>query len=382
MSSFRSHPTITFYAGLIAALSFSACTSKPETTESRVPEAADEIILTAEQQKSITLHFGAVAQRAVSQEVRASGMLDAPPQNVVSVSAPLGGFVRKTNALQGMVVKQGDVLAEIEDAAYIQLQQDYQEANTRLTVLGQELERQQELASENIGARQRLQEAEAAFRSTQAQCEGLAARLRLAGLQPESVLRGPILSAIEIKAPLGGYVTQVNVNRGKHVTATDVMFRIVNTEHIHAELYVYERDLPALRVGQPLFIRISNETQERAAKVYLIGKEISEDRTIRVHAHLEREDPSLIPGLFFTARIETGNRPVAALPEEAFVYTEGKDYIFVPQTQPGVYRAVAVTKGTCVDGFCEVRATDSLPPRIVTTGAYQLLSVWKNRAEE
>lgn len=382
MSLFETVPIRSLATLLFVALLVMACGTKPETPMANAPVADDEIVLTPDQQQAIDVTVGAVQPRAISQEVRASGMLDAPPQNVVSVSAPLGGFVKSTKLLQGMTVKPGDVLAVMEDAAYIQLQQDYQEANSRLTVLGQELERQQQLANENIGARQRLQEAEAAFRSTQAQCEGLAARLRLIGLQPEAVLRGPIQSAIEVKAPIGGYVTQVNVNLGKYVTATDVMFRIVNTEHIHAEIYVYERDLPALRVGQLLFIQLSNETQERAARVYLIGKEITEDRTIRVHAHLQREDPNLIPGLFFTARIETGHRPVSTLPEAAFVYFEGNEFVFVPQPQKGRYLAVAVKKGVCVDGFCEVTLPDTLANKIVTVGAYELLSVWKNRAEE
>lgn len=359
-----------------------SCGTKPEAPPA-TPEVADEvIILTAAQQQALPVAIGSVQPRAISQEVRASGMLDAPPQNMVSISAPLGGFVKTTKLLQGMTVKAGEVLAVMEDAAYIQVQQDYREATARLNVLKQEFERQQQLMGENIGARQHLQEAEAAFQSAQAQCEGLAARLRLIGLQPEKVMSGPIQSAINITSPISGYVTQVHVNIGKYVTATDVMFRIVDTEHLHAELYVYERDLPALRVGQPLFIQLSNETKERSAKVYLVGKEISEDRTIRVHAHLDREDPALIPGLFFTARIETANRAVDALPEAAFVYFEGKDYVFLPQQQPGSYKPLAVTKGLCVDGYCEVGFTQVPPQQIVTAGAYQLLSVWKNRAEE
>jgi cobalt-zinc-cadmium efflux system membrane fusion protein len=378
-SSVQAHCRQGVYALFI---SMAACSSKPEAAPDTPSTQQEEIVLTDAQQAAIQLTVGAVQTRAISQEVRASGMLDAPPQNVVSISAPLGGFVKSTRLLQGMTVKPGDVLAVMEDANYIQLQQDYQEANSHLILLRQEFERQQELAKENIGARQRLQEAESAFRSTQAQCEGLAARLKLIGLQPEKVLIGPIQSAIEIKAPIGGYVTQVNVNIGKYVTATDVMFRIVNTDHLHAEVYVYERDLPALRVGQPLFIQLSNESRERTAKVYLIGKEISEDRTIRVHAHLDREDPTLIPGLFFTARIETANRAVDALPETAFVYFEGKDYVFLPQTQTGTYIPREVKKGECLDGFCEVSFESTPPAQIVIAGAYQLLSVWKNRAEE
>jgi cobalt-zinc-cadmium efflux system membrane fusion protein len=381
-SGFSSHAVACWACLLFAAGILSSCSPKSEAPAEVAAASDAAITLTAAQQKALVLTVGAVQPRAISQEVRASGMLDAPPQNVVSISAPLGGFVKSTKLLQGMTVKAGEVLAVVEDAAYIQLQQDYQEANSRLTVLRQEFERQQQLVSENVGARQRLQEAEAAFKSTQAQCEGLAARLRLTGMAPEKVTVGPIQSTIEIRSPISGYVTQVHVNIGKYVTATDVMFRIVNTDHLHAELFVYERDLPTLRVGQPVFIQLSNETKERSAKVYLVGKEISEDRTIRVHAHLDREDPSLIPGLFFTARIETANHAVDALPETAFVYFEGKDYVFLPRQQTGSYQPVAVTKGMCIDGFCEVGFPNAIPPQIVISGAYQLLSVWKNRAEE
>lgn len=34
------------------------------------------------------------------------------------------------------------------------------------------------------------------------------------------------------------------------MNAADVMFKIVNLEHIHAELLVYEKDISKIEVGQ------------------------------------------------------------------------------------------------------------------------------------
>ncbi len=62
--------------------------------------------------------------------------------------------------------------------------------------------------------------------------------------------KGEIQPTVNLYAPISGYVTEVNVNLGKYVSPTDVMFEIVDTEHLHAELTVFERDVPRLKIGQ------------------------------------------------------------------------------------------------------------------------------------
>jgi cobalt-zinc-cadmium efflux system membrane fusion protein len=369
---------------ITAVLTFSCSSKKEETKPAEVAQVVkNEITLTEEQFKSIAPQLGTTELRSLSKNIKANGMLDVPPQNLVSISAPLGGFVKSTELLQGMHVNKGQVIVVMEHPDYIQLQQDYLDSKNQLEFQEQEYKRQQDLAKENVNALKSLQQAKSNYFSTKAKVQGLLAKLKMININPAELEAGEIRSTISLTTPIEGYVAQVHVNLGQHVSPTDVMFRIVDTHHLHAEAQVFEKDIPELKIGQLVRIRLSNENKERIAKVYLIGKEITAERTVRVHCHLEGEDSSLIPGTFFSASIETGSHQTAALSSDAIVNFEGKTYVFVEtDAAKHHYKIVPIEVGGSDSGFYEVAFKEELPKdlknKIVVKGAYHLLNVLKN----
>src|SRR5690606_16990108 len=132
------------------------------------------------------------------------------------------------------------------------------------------------------------------YESLRARVEGLKARLAIINIEPEKLTDGNIRKTIHLYSPIAGYVTDVNVNLGQFVNATDELFKIVDTGHLHAELYVFEQDIPHLKVNQRVAFTLINENKTRMAHVYLIGREINAERTIRVHCHLDEEDKNLL----------------------------------------------------------------------------------------
>lgn len=360
------------------AVSVSSCYKQEPATKHELP--TDRALhLSDEQLKAIRLKVGKIESRKISSPIRVNGMLDVPPQNMVSIAAPMGGFVKHTELLQGMRVKQGQVIATLEHQEYIQLQQDYLDSKSQLEYMEAEYKRQQELSAENVNSTKTVQQARTNFYSAKAKEEGLRARLKMIGLSPESIEKDGIRSVINITTPISGYVTEVNVNRGKYVNSADVMVEIVDTEHLHAEAQVFEKDIMKLRIGQTMKLVLANEAEERVATVYLIGKEISAERTIRVHCHLEEEDPALIPGMYFNAIIETEAMPVLALPDEAVVSYDGVSYIFIEKTQ-NMFDWAEVKTGISESGYTHVILPEGFDVQatVVTQGAYSLLSLLKN----
>lgn len=354
--------------------------SEPENKKTTLLQ--NQIALTASQAKNVKIEVGRPQLRSISNVIKANGMLDVPPQNLVSISAPLGGFVKSTQLLQGMKVKKGQELITLEHPDYIQLQQDYIDFKSQLEFLEQEYQRQTDLSKENVNALKSLQLAKSNFVSTRAKVQGLKAKLRLININPVDIENGEIKNYISIFSPIEGFVSQIHISLGQHVNPTDVMIRIVDTAHLHAEAQVFEKDIPSLKIGQRVLLRLSNESIDREAKVYLIGKEITPERTVRVHCHLEKEDATLIPRLFFSARIETSQVKVSTLPSDAIVLFENKSYVFVP-TQPLHYEMVEVEKGVSEDGFTQVTLPEAMSGKqIVLTGAYFLLGILKNSEEE
>ncbi len=358
--------------------------SSPATKEKvSTPESTTSVTLTEDQFKTASIELAALELRSINGSIKANGMLDVPPQNLVTIAAPIGGFVKHTELLQGMKVKKGQVLVTLEHQDYIQLQQDYLDSKSQLEFLELDYQRQQELAKENVNAAKALQMAKSNYFSTKAKVQGLKARLQLINIDVTELEKGIMSNTINLYAPISGYITQVNINIGMHVNPADVMLRIVDNEHLHAEAQVFEKDIAKLKVGQRVHVILSNESKEREAKVYLIGKEITPERTVRVHCHLESEDHSLIPGMFFSAIIETDQQQVKCLPDKAVVTFDGKDYVFIVKDKAGrKYEMTEIKKGASSNGFTEIILANVDDKMLfVTKGAYELLSFLKNTEE-
>lgn len=430
---------IIFIATLGAILSLAACGDKKTDGEVKTEEhehhenEAQEVALTSDQYKIAGIETGKVETRALSGTVKVNGVLDVPPQNLVSISAPAPGFLKKSDLLQGTRVRKGEVIAVLrnpefiaEQQAYLETRQELNAARGQLEYAEAEYKRQEELARENVNAGKTLQAAKAEYTTLKAKIAGLEAktggqraRLKLLGIDPDRLSPDNFQSEISIHSPTNGYVTEVNVNAGKYVGNTEVMFKIADTKHLHTELTVFEKDILKLKVGQKVRFTLANETRERTATIYLFGREISTDRSIRVHCHLDKEDTALLPGMYFKATVETGASPVDALPESALVSSEGKDYIFVEEAvntaKPEAhehgkgeaahdtekeehdhaggesemhsehhFRMVEVKRGVVDGGWVELLLPEDFDlanSRVVTKGAFYLLSAFKAAAQ-
>lgn len=357
-----------------------------ETTEDTAHTDENEVALTGAQFQTAGITYGVVEKKQISGTFKANGLLDVPPQNMVSISVPMGGFLKTTDMLQGKRVKKGELIAVIENPDYVQMQQDYLEAKSQLEYAKADYERQQILAKENVNAQKTLQQSKSNFQTLTAKTNGLREKIKVSGLNISALDNGKIQSAIYLYSPINGFVTQVNANIGKFVNPTDVLIEIVDTEHLHAELTVFEKDVPKLQIGQKVRFTLANETAERTAKVYLIGREISKDRTVRIHCHIDEEDIHLLPGMYLKATVETGDAQVSALPNEAIVDNQGQKYIFTDAGKDSAshyFTRVPVQAGNSDGSYTEVMIPDSIQSeKIVVKGAYTLLGKMMNGEEE
>lgn len=388
---------------ICSAITFS-CGSKTEQVQALNDQHKEEestVEFTAAQYKTANLELGKVELKQISGTIKVNGELDVPPQQMVSISVPMGGFLKSSPLLQGSRVRRGQVIATVENLDFIQLQQDYLEAKNQYEFAKTDHERQQDLARENVNSQKTLQQAKTTYLSWQAKVNGLREKLQMMGIGLASLEAGNITGTIKLYSPINGYVTEVNVNIGKFVNPSDILFEIVDTEHLHAELTVFEKDVPKLRIGQKVRFTLANETKERMATVFLLGREISANRTIRIHCHIDKEDTNLLPGMYLKAIVETGGIEVPALPDKAIIDFQGKKYIFYQLTeQPHSqlkneskeeheaeyhFTMIEIQVGNSEMGFTEVLLPENFPKetaQIVIKNAYAILSKMKNSEEE
>lgn len=360
---------------------------QPETAAEVAAAASDVVSLEAAQVTRLGITTTQASRQVISGKVLANGILDVPPQNLVSISAPFGGFLQSTPLLQGSRVNRGQQIALLQDPEFVTMQQQYLEDRSQYAYLASEYERQTILANENVNARKTLERAKADFESMKARLAGERAKLEMLNIDMKRLDNGEIIKTAPIFAPITGFVTQVNVNIGSHVRPEDILFKIADTGHLHAELTVYEQDLPMLGIGQKVRLRISNETHWRNGTIHLLGREVGADRSVKVHVHLDEEDTELVPGTFLTAEIATGSAATMALPNAAIVQFEGKNNIFIEEesdAQHHQYRMMNLEIGRSDSGFTEVILPPSfdLATRIVLHGSYNLLAKLKNTESE
>ncbi len=397
--------TLKYILGFVIILSLASCGNSPapetETETKKHPEEENTVEFTAAQYKTAGIELGKVETKQISGTIRVNGKLDVPPQQMISVSVPLGGFLKNTSLLQGSKVKKGQVIATIENLEFIQLEQDYLEAKNQFEFAKTDYDRQADLAKENVNSQKTLQQAKTTYSSWQTKASALREKLKVLNINTTDLESGHMTSTINLYSPIDGYVTQVNVNIGKFVVPSDILFEIVDTEHLHAELTVFEKDVPKLKIGQKIRFTLANETKERMATVYLLGREISADRTIRIHCHIDKEDGNLLPGMYLKAVVETGGIQVDALPDKSIIDYQGKKYIFYQLTQEqhsvvkGEDKAqheseyhftmLEIKIGNSEMGYTEVELPQDFPKgtaQIVIKNAYAILSKMKNSEEE
>ncbi len=376
---------------LFAFILLSGCT-KEETSTSTASTSDSTIVRTVkvsvDQAKTVGLTITSISRMSLSGVVHVNGQLDVPPQNLVTISAPFGGFLKSTDMLQGKRVRAGEIVAVMENPEYIQMQQDYLDLVSQRDLAKAELARQEELAKENVNALKSLQQAKANFMSLDARTAGLKARLKIINIDADKLsTANELRGTINLVAPINGYVTDITATVGRFVNATDVIMKIVDPEHLHAELVAFEKDVLKLKVGQKVRFVLANEATPRTATVYLIGKEVTPQRTVRVHCHLDKEDISLIPGMYLSADIETGSEPTTVLPARAVLSFEGKRFVFVAGAlSPDGSQSFTLTEatvGTEQNGFIEV-SFDGMSDKVLVadSGAFDLLGALMNTEEE
>lgn len=369
-----------------SAVLLTACGKKDNTEGTASDSTAIEspiANLTAKQIQNIGIVTAPIEQKSFSTILKVSGKIDVPPQNLISVSVPMGGYLKSTHLIPGMFVRKGESIAIIEDQQYIQLQQDFLTTQSKISFLENEFQRQKELNQSKATSDKVFQQAEMELKTQHILVKSLAEKLKLAGINPEKLTENNISKSINIYSPINGYVSKVNVNIGKYIAPTEVMFELVNTSDIHLALKIFEKDLDQISIGQKVTAYTNTYPDKKyPCEILLIGKSLNDERNTDVHCHFESYDKALIPGTYMNAEIAINNAKANVLPEDAIVRFENKHYVFVKKSETQ-FEMVEVQVGNTEKGLTEIVKAENLNNQtFVVKGAYSLLMSLKNKSEE
>lgn len=373
-----------FVFGLLLSIGL-ACSKKTETTATETATVVEKVVnLTPAQLKNVDLEVAKPESRTLSAKLKVNGKIDVTPQNLVSISMQMGGYLKNTSLLPGMFVQKNSVIATMEDQQYIDLQQNYLSTMAKLQYAEKEYQRQKDLNQNQASSDKVFQQAEADFKNLKIAKRALSEKLRLIHINPNSLTEQSISKSVNILSPISGYVSKVNVNIGKYVGPTDVLFELINPDDIHLNIKVFEKDIQKLHIGQTLYAyNNSNPTEKYICKIILISQDISNnDHSAEVYCHFEKYDKNLLPGMYMNADIELKNETQLSIQKEAIVSFEDKEYVFVKKGN-NQYEMTEMVLGTAENNFVAITNSEVLKDQeIVIKGAYTLLMQLKNKAEE
>ena len=383
---------------------FVSCNKKAaETvTEEEHHDETGVVELTPMQVKSAQIVFGFFEKKNLSEVITANGYTKLPPQNQADVSVFLGGIIKTIAVIEGQFVKKGQTLATFQSMEFnnirlekAKLTEELQQAKVSKEFLELEFARQKELSDENVTAKKTFQKINTELESiknkiknTENQIIILDQNLSLGGNDNASIL--------SIVAPISGYITEVKVKIGSSISANNTLFSIVDNSKMHVDLLVYEKDLFRIKVGQSVRFVLTNQgNQEIIGRIFSVGKAFqNESKSVAVHADINNSTIGLIPGMYVNALIDIGKNDVETLPIDAIAKAEGKEFIFIQESEEptenkkdekhedtGIhFKRIEVKTGTTQLGFVQVTPLKEIPAgaKIVAKGAYYLQSTMSN----
>ena len=373
---------------LLALLSMSllivSCKQKNDEAEPIAEPAtiASQVQLTDSQLKSAELETVKLVSKNVSQIMKLSGTVEVMPQQAITVSSPMAGFVRQIKWMPGMDVVKGQLLVRMEDQEFIRIQQEYLDVNNTLKYAKIDYERQLQLSKNQAASDKILQAAEEKVMSNQILLKSLSEKLKLININPATLSPESISSYVSVLSPVSGTITNVDVNTGKYVNAGDNMIQIVDKSGLRLVLKAFEKDLPGLSKGLKLVAYSNaNPSEKMRGKIEYMVKNVSQDGFAKIICTFENSSKNIVPGMYMNAEVESENAQKWILPDEAIVRFEGKEFVFIDKGNKS-YDFHEVKTGWKENGWTEIVDHESLESSsIVSKGAYTLLMKMKNVAE-
>ncbi|ADV50763.1 efflux transporter, RND family, MFP subunit [Cellulophaga algicola DSM 14237] len=356
-----------------------SCGSKEKTSVSK-EKNSEYIEITMEQFNKNNMELGTFKEQDFPKIVSATGMIDVPPENKASVSATMGGYIKTTPLLIGDTVKKGQLLVTLENPEFVTIQQEYMELNEQLMYLKSEYDRQETMIAEKITSQKSFLKAESDYKTSIARRNGLKKQLEMLHISTANAAQGNFTAIASIYAPIAGSISKTFVSMGSYVSPASPILEIINNDHIHLELSVFEKDIMSIKKDQKIEFEIPEVSdQEYSGEVHLVGNSIDENRTIKIHGHIEDESKyKFISGMFVSSRIITSTEKRLALPSEAIVPIDDIDYVLVlvkKENDTYYFHQEEVKQNGNFEGFSLIENTNDFKQntKFLTKGVFNLL---------
>lgn len=300
-------------------------------------------------QRSPIVEVHAVARGSIARQVTVTGTVD--PLRLIGVNAQLGGALTTVNVQEGDMVRQGAVLARVDDR---EIASQLAAAEASFDVAAAAFERAQQLRERRVITLPEYERDRTAYAAAKAQVEQLRTRVGYA----------------TVMAPATGVITEKLVETGDVVGNQTRLFTIADVSQLVVRLGVSELDVVQLEQGDPVAVTLdalpNRQLSGRIRRIFPVGDPTT--RLVPVEVVLDAQSAQVArPG--FLARVTfdlTTSNNVLLVPVSAVLGGQGSQAVFVVENNTAVRRTVST--GLTSQGRVEVISGLSDGEQVVVTG--------------
>ena len=371
-------------AGALAALGLILATAGCGERPSQDPAAAapKPEARAADAPKPTAVTTVAPEYRTRHSALETSGKVTFNEEGLVRINATVTGRVLEVLAKPGDVVEAGHRLLVVDSSDLGLAKTDYAKAVADVERSEAALKLARELFEVRAIAAKEIRDAENEYRRTTAERERASSRLRTLGVKTEQLAdiaaRKDAATTLVITAPRGGVVVERNVTPGQVVAygQSDTpasLFVIADLSTMWVLADVYEPDVPTVKPGQPMVVRLPCCPNDRyeGTVAYISDSVDRETRTVKVRGAVPNRGRALKAEMFVKVSIATGSARALTVPQSAVHRENGATFVLVA-TGPDAYERRPVTLGADLDGSVEVRQGVTPSDRVVSQGSILL----------
>ncbi len=256
-----------------------------------------------------------VTRQPIADQVRSFGTVKA--QDIVAITPQVSNRITKLYVDLGDTVRQGQILAKIFDATFKdQLNQaKAQLAQSKIAIQrdSTQFARQKKLLESSAVSQAEYDNAFATYQNSLSQYQSAVASVTQAQEN---------FNNTEVRSPVRGVVVSRTGAEGDVAGAGQALFEIANLVGYETRIYLPVQDWKAVKIGQPVNLRVSNEG-EQSAKGVVSRKSPQLDATTglgEIVITLTEIGSSIYPGVLTENVIDIVNKPRAiVVPRGALV---------------------------------------------------------------
>lgn len=360
---------------LLSAIAFTlaGCQSSESNSAASAGSGNNPELFTIPTEQMSHVEVLTVQPSTLDRSLRLTGTVAYNSFRTTPVITQVSGPVSRIAVVPGQVVKQGQPMLYVASPDYSQLLTNYLKAKDAYALAQKSYARAQDLYQHHAIAEQNLEQAESAEVQAGGDLTAARAALKVMGVtDPDEVVKGPASSEVPLKAPIGGLVVEQDVSAGQLLQpGATQCFMISDTNTVWVLVNVYQKDLPYVRVGDPVTIQTDAYPDTFRGRISYVAASLDPNtRTLQARVETGNQGDKLKKDMYVTATVNAGKIANAiALPDAAVLRdTENQPFVYVAESSNQFGRR-SVTLGESMNGQTEITSGLKAGDRVIGNGS-------------